>query len=182
MDNTKMFYAAWIPIAIQVFGLYFAKILKNKYTMIIGLVLIAAASASAIKCTYDRISNKSTIIEPVDLEFGEWCIENTPLHAIFLTSTWHAHPVCTVAGRQTYSGYGGWILSHGLDFFLKNEHMTWMLDDPYDQHLFHEDRITYVINRNNEFKKWVNITNQRMWVKIYDRNGYQCWKIRSSMF
>ena len=182
MDNTKMFYAAWIPIAIFVFGVYMARILRNKYTMIIGLILIAAASASAIRHTYRTLPDKTTIFKQHDLDFGNWVSENTPLHAIFMASYWHGHPSFTIAGRQAYAGYGGWLLSHGLDYFLRYDHLKRMEDEPFNPRFFAEDNITYVVNMNHEFKQWNNITNQGMWTKIYDDDNYQLWKIKNSLY
>lgn len=43
-----------------------------------------------------------------------WIREHTAPDAVVLTSNGHEHPVTALAGRQTYMGFPGWFVSHGL--------------------------------------------------------------------
>ncbi|MFX1266199.1 MAG: hypothetical protein ACFFH0_12505, partial [Promethearchaeota archaeon] len=96
------------------------KLLKNKRlkalvasVIVMGLLFLSVGAgflshAKMIQHTY-LVWSKS------DIAFAKWIKENTDSTSVFLTSTYLAHPVVTLAGRQSVLGYGGWLWSHGLN-------------------------------------------------------------------
>ena len=182
LDNTKVFYAGWIPIAIHVYGIYMAKVFRNRKLIPLGIILIIASIASAVRYTVLSWVSNYPIFKEDSISFGNWVSENTPIHAIFMTSSWHGHPVLTLAGRQGYMGYGGWLLSHGLDYFLRYDLSSKMQTYPYDLSRFDNLNVTYVVSRNREFPVWEEVFNQGGWTKIYEYDTYQCWKLSNMKY
>jgi len=176
LDNTKVFYAAWIPLALPVVGQFFAKLFKRPTTSIIALLLIFAGTASALRHFINAFSTKSDMFESDAVVFGDWISENTPIKSIFLTSNWHAHPVLTLAGRQGFMGYGGWVLSHGLDYWGRSASINDMTKNPDKITKFNNNNITYVVSRRKEFPIFEKIEVNDLWTLIYSNNDYKVWK------
>ena len=177
LDNTKVFYAAWIPFALPVVGQYFSILFKRRTTSIIGLILLISGITSAFRYFLIAFNTKSAIFEYNSPIFGNWIAENTPLKSIFLTSNWHSHPVLTIAGRQGFMGYGGWLLSHGLDYYGRNSISKLMINNPDDFELFQEYNISYVVSRRKEFIVFEKISKfNNFWIKIFDNLEFSVWK------
>ena len=182
LDNTKVFYAGWIPIAIHVYGEFMARVFQHKKLILIGIILIIASILSAMRYFLLTVIHSSTIFNDSAIHFGNWINENTPVHAIFMTSSWHGHPVLTLAGRQGYMGYGGWLLSHGLDYFGRYDKSRKMQTYPYDLERFYSHNVTYVVSKEKEFPIWNDVVASGGWIKIYDDKNYQCWKLTNMKY
>ncbi|EAX81080.1 hypothetical protein TVAG_053150 [Trichomonas vaginalis G3] len=176
LDNTKVFYAAWIPFAIHCYGLFIAKLLRHKTWRVIGVIILFFSCLSAIRLYVLEMSTSTPMFEDDAVEFGKWVSENTPTDAIWLTDQWHSNPVLTMAGRQSYMGYGGWLLSHGLDYFGRDRDSNYMMEHPEDSDFFIKRNITYAVSYQKAFKNWANITSDNGWVKIYEYERFECWK------
>lgn len=179
LDNTKLFYAAWIPLALPVVAGYLYRLgSKDVLFMCIALVLGFSACLSSFVHTLDCLVSISEIFGNHDIEFGQWVAENTDTKAIFLTSTWHAHPCATIAGRQLYMGYGGWVVSHGLEYWNRSNENGRMSSDPIRLASFTANNISYVISHNNEFEAFSNKTARTdKWNVVFDNRDYRVWKL-----
>lgn len=71
--------------------------------------------------------------------------KHTPDTAVILTAGAdpHSHPVNALSGRQVYSGWGGWLLAHGLDWASYGAGQKAMFSG--DVALMREEGVTYVL-------------------------------------
>lgn len=175
-DNLKLHYDIWIPFALPLVSLYFLTLLKNPLSILIAIPLLGASALSAAHLTRRALSWKSQIYDDRDYNFGLWLAENTPMKSRFATSQWHAHPCGTVAGRQLWAGYGGWIGSHGLEYGNKMDAMRKFSKDYNNKQLYLKHNINYVISKNNEFQSFDQMENNSLWNCIYDYAGYRVWR------
>jgi hypothetical protein len=177
LDNTKLFYAAWIPIALPVVANYlYAVGYRRPLFTVIACVLAIVACFSSFIHTVDCLASRSPIFTRHDFDFGFWISENTATKAVFLTSNWHAHPCATIAGRQLFMGYGGWIGSHGLDYWGRTNEHTRLQNGPAQVALFQRYGIRYVISRHHEFKRF-EADKVDTWQRIYEDSEYVVWKL-----
>jgi hypothetical protein len=177
LDNTKLFYAAWIPLALPVVAQYLAVVGRARVPMlIVALVLGVVACFSSFIHTVHCLASPSRIFERRDFAFGHWVAENTATKAVFLTSSWHAHPAATVAGRQLFMGYGGWVGSHGLDYWGRSNEHTKLQNDPAQTAAFRRYGIEYAISRFGEFGKFES-AEWTAWKQIYQDSEYHVWKL-----
>ena len=176
LDNTKIFYAAWIPFALQVYAMFMAKLLRSKLMFLPAIVLLAASSCASIRYTYRSLVKQSVIYEDDAKGFSKWANENFPLDAIFLTTSWHCNPIMALCGRKTFMGYGGWVTTHGLDYVNRYTMQMRMSNDPNYMDLFNNFNISYVVAHKDEFPMFVSIKSNRNWIKIYDYDRFQVWK------
>ena len=176
LDNTKVFYASWIPIAIHVYALFMYRVFDHPKLIPIGFCLICTSTISAAFYTLKTLLTKSNMFEDDAIYFGNWLNENVPINTIFYTSQWHANPSLIFGGRKAYMGYGGWVTSHGLEFFQRNRIANVMKDNPKDISIFDKNNISYSCSHKNNFRNWKNITRDDNWVKIYDYFNFELWK------
>jgi hypothetical protein len=180
LDNTKLFYAAWIPLALPVVANYLFALGEDASWFLIVAVLLGAFSGfSSLIHTLDCMFAVPAIFMAGDFEFGLWVAENTNTKAVFLTSTWHAHPCATIAVRQLFMGYGGWVESHGLDYWGRSAERTRLQHDPLDVSAFMRHRIQYVVskvvNQEHEFKDFEQI-GEGFWKVIFENDEYKVWR------
>ena len=182
MDNTKVFYAAWIPLALPVAGIFFSHIFKNRGTVPIASVLLFASCFSALIHSIDCLSSYVTIYSNEDHYFGKWLSENIPVNALTVSADHHNHPISNLAGRMMFHGYGGWVASHGLEWYYHDQERKELCNDP-DNYDFEKYNITYVIQVNNDnFRGFGNITNNGRWAQIFFMRGNAVYKYIPSHF
>jgi hypothetical protein len=63
-------------------------------------------------------------------QVADWAKENSDPKSIWLLDDWHAHPITTLAGRQSVLGYGGWSASHGLGDERRRAIINQLAQDP----------------------------------------------------
>jgi hypothetical protein len=175
-----LFYAAWIPLALPVVANYlFALGEDASFFLVVAVLLGVFSGFSSLIHTLDCMFAVSPIFAPGDFEFGLWVAENTNTKAVFLTSTWHGHPCATIAGRQLFMGYGGWIGSHGLDYWGRAGERDRLQHEPFDVLAFMRYRIQYVVSRvvnhKHEFDDFEHITGD-FWKVIFDNGQYKVWR------
>lgn len=178
MDNTKLFYAGWIPLALGVVSLYIVKLFKTSIFFFLGLFLFIFMILSSILgvlialCMIPPLFNKER-----DWNFGFWINENTPPKAVFTVDPLHYHPVATIAGRQLLMGYGGWVFSHGLDYFKRTNLNARVSSNVNDLSLANFYNISYIVSSNECFSEFENLNgSNQFWAKIYDDSFFKVWK------
>ena len=176
MDNTKVFYAAWISMALPVVGVFFSKIFRIKQTIPIAAILFFASVLSAFIHTIDCLSSYVTIYGDDEQYFGSWLSENIPVNALTVSADHHNHPISNLAGRMMFHGYGGWVASHGLEWYHHDQQRKRLCENP-DNRDFERFNISYVIEINNDnFLSFENITNNGKWIKIFFKRGNAVYK------
>jgi hypothetical protein len=176
LDNTKLFYAAWIPLALPVTANFLYKLGRRRiFFFLIAVALLIISCASSFIHTRDCLRTRPFIFSLHDFKFGYWISENTDTKSVFLTSSWHPHPCGTIAGRQLFMGYGGWVASHGLDYWGRNSELGKLQNDPGLLAQFRKYNIKYAISRFSELRRFKG-TDATVWKKIYEDRTYSVWR------
>ena len=176
MDNTKVFYGGWVPIALPIVGQFIARLFRRPTTLIISIIFVISCMFSSVLHTSDCLRSTVNIFSKNDFDFGLWIAENTGTKKIFLTSDWHVHPAATIGGRQLFMGFGGWVSSHGLDYWKRLDLRNKMSDNPNHLFLFKKFNISYVVSRNHEMRKFEQGFNPKVFSIIYRDYRYTVFK------
>jgi hypothetical protein len=122
LDNTKLFYAAWIPLAVPFVAQFFTALVARPKSMLGkcagGLlmgVFVVSCGLSALMSTVQSMFWPTSMFGHHDYRFGLWMAENTPPNAVVMFHSAPGNTVACIAGRQMFMGFGGWVVSHGLD-------------------------------------------------------------------
>ena len=93
---------------------------KRRLMAVLGVVslgiILFLSTATGFLSHAKMLQEHYLMWSEADVTFADWIRENTPSESVFLTSTYHLHPVVTLAGRQIVLGYEGWLWSHGIDW------------------------------------------------------------------
>lgn len=152
LDNTKVFNAAFIPLAVAVVANFFSYMKRKTkiYMAPVFFVLFISCCLSGFLSLRMAYVEKYSIWETSDhaFELGEWIKNNTPHDSIWVTDQWHAHPVSSIAGRQILIGYGGWIHSHGLKGNDRTAAITDLVNNPDGTKSIDNYHIDYICKRS----------------------------------
>ena len=176
MDNTKLFYGGWVPIALPIVGQFIARLFRTRAMFFISIIFIVSCCFSSVLHSIDCMRSVVSLFTKYDFEFGFWVAENTRVKDIFLTSDWHVHPAVTIGGRQLFMGFGGWVSSHGLDYWGRLDMRNKMFDNPHYLKPFERYNISYVISRNHEWRKFEQEFDRNAFHMIYNDNRYIVFK------
>jgi hypothetical protein len=153
LDNTKLLYAGWIPVALPFVSQYLTKLITNRRSplrVLLFVVFVVAACLSAFMSTVQSFFWPTSIFDKEDYRFGLWFAENTPSNAVVIVRRASpASPVSCVAGRQLYVGFDGWVSSHGLDMRRIGEQER-MLAAPNNVQAFVDRKVSYVVTSDQE--------------------------------
>lgn len=177
LDNTKIFYTAFIPLAMPVVANFFVKFTRSTHNISLALTIplfitccISGGFALHMVLTqcycvwqdYDR-----------DLRFGEWIRRNTPYDATFISDEWHGNPVTTLAGRQILIGYTGWTSSHGINTTERYRAVVRYSRDKRYINLIDAYNVTYYVTQtDNKIMKPYN----EHWEKIHEFRPYVVYR------
>ena len=184
MDNTKIFYAGWIPFAVPAASYFFTYLLtfrknvvKNIMSFTVFIVLFLITICSGFLTTIMTFSHHYDLGAKDYFQFGLWVAENTPVDAVFGSESTPQNSISMIGGRQLYVGYGGWIHSHGLDMrpywdFLYNAKE----DD--DDEWFSIHKISYMGNVETTSTKFkpIDLNN---WTLVYNDGTRELFKLVS---
>lgn len=175
MDNLKLFYAAWIPIAVPVVSTYLYELSALPKCYSFALILFLSMVFSSLLSLSIGLVSVAPIFTPNDWKFGQWISENTPTNSIFAADSIHTQPIATIAGRQLLLGYGGWVLSHGFDYYALdsiNQKIGTLENNLY---LSRDHNISYIVTSKQYFPNFGQIADP-FWLNIYNDSTYQVWK------
>jgi hypothetical protein len=170
LDNTKLLYAAWIPLALPFVSQYLIAIANRKSTIgkVTGITLvaffIAASGLSALMSTVQSLFWPTSMFSLKDYRFGLWFAENSPPDAVVLFPSSPGNTVACIAGRQLFFGFAGWVSSHGLDLSRGRE-MAEMYRHPDDLDRFRRNHVSYVLSSKYERESQFNATDN--WKLVY---------------
>ncbi|KAJ6238055.1 hypothetical protein M0813_03289 [Anaeramoeba flamelloides] len=96
------------------------KILKYLFCIFILIIFVLSLFSSVLSLIAVP-KTKSQLFSKEDINFGNAVINLTDHNSIFLQLDFvqHKSPITTIAGRQLFVGYPGWVWSHGLDIEIK---------------------------------------------------------------
>jgi hypothetical protein len=179
LDNTKLFYAAWIPVALPVVGQFLARLVTGSrrtwvrmLTSALFVLLLVACCLSAFMSSIRSYFRRTNIFEKKSYRFGLWLAENSPVSSVVMYDGRTNNPAATVGGRQLWVGYGGWISSHGLDTGRLAEQRR-MYEHPEDTEMFRKNNISLVVL----LKSWGKTFGGPKWGLLYTDDLYEVYRL-----
>lgn len=171
LDNTKVFNAGWIPLAVAFVSFILIKIWKKiKYVgPIISLTLFVFANLSGFIAVSLAAKRNYPVWFNDSIEFSKYIISATDPKSVWVTDTSHTNPAVALAGRQTLVGYQGWISSHGLDDRKRTMIIRQLSRDPENTLAVDKLNVSYVLvvsNQRSDFN-FNPSENSRKWKLIY---------------
>ncbi|EAY08542.1 hypothetical protein TVAG_487690 [Trichomonas vaginalis G3] len=172
LDNTKVFNAAYIPLACAGIAYYMVSLFRYKnFGKIISIVLfifcIASGLISVILCfQYSHKLWPGRGLE--EYTVARFIIKNTPYDSIWISDSDHRNPVVCLAGRQVFLGYRGWLASHNLPDQERMAIISHLERNPENTYAIDRLNVSYVIVR----KEFDEVTfkpqpNSAKWKQIY---------------
>jgi hypothetical protein len=117
MENTKVYFVAWLPHACVSVSIFFVKLWQSDTnTFPISIPVFISMLISSIICIFKALNYPMEMYSPDERDLGIWMMNSTRIYDSFLCSAVHNNPIMSFSGRQVNMGYIGWIISHGLDF------------------------------------------------------------------
>jgi hypothetical protein len=175
MDNTKIFIAAWYPLACCAVGQFFARL--HTRTPPLAAALAIGATASGILCIVKSLSVPFPIFLPQDLEVGLWAIENTPLESVFLTTEYPGMAVTAIAGRTALMTFPGWAWTHGIYNVYRTALVAEMWKTANAQ-LFRERGTRYALSMLGRQKERFNVNEPDPgWITVFKLKGVEVWEV-----
>jgi hypothetical protein len=154
MDNNKVFYAAWYPLACCVVAHFFIwiSIHGNLIAICLASSVVFGFSVSSVVAIWKALAFTFPLFTHEEKDFGEWVMLHTLKDSIFLGSMWHSNPAMSVGGRLITMGYGGWIWTHGLNSTARRILINELINDKENVTRFNELKIRYIISHNQDHK------------------------------
>lgn len=171
LDNTKIFYAGWIPLAISLISRLLMILWRRLPTFgpQIAIVLFIIMSLSGFLANYLAMTRAYPVWHESPLDLASWVNGATDPKSVWITDSSHTNPIVAIAGRQTLAGYAGWIVSHGLSDDKRKMIMRRLMQNPDDTRAIDRLNVSYVMSRaetRNEFN-FEPSSDSRYWKLIY---------------
>lgn len=183
LDNTKVFNAAWIPLAVACVSHVLVKIWKSVRFLgpALALALFAGCVASGSLAVWGAATHKYPVWGARDMPFeiAEFVKKATPPKSVWITDSWHGHPIITLAGRQTLAGYGGWLASHGLSEYNRKRAMDKLNRNPEDTSAIDKFGVDYAcvrLARHGVDFRFDPGANSKSWRMIYESRSYRIYQ------
>ena len=179
MDNTKVFNAGWIPLAVAVASLSLLRIWRLVPVIgpVLAVVLFLTSIASGSLAVYGAKDGYPIWnVNQYPYEFAKFVRQWTPPKSVWITDSWHAHPVLNLAGRQTLAGYGGWLVTHGLNDFDRKRAMRRLTANPEDVAAIDRYGVDYACVRPDSDFQFKPEETSRNWKKIFESVSYTVYQ------
>jgi hypothetical protein len=152
MDNTKVFFAGWYPLACCAVAHCIVWLCANGGWAAKGLVLFAIAGflAGSFVTVGKALIFPFQLFTIDELDFGGWVMQNTPKDAVFMGSMWHSNTAMTIGGRHIAMGYGGWVWSHGLNLTKRIALVRELVDNREDRERLEQFGVKYALVRPDD--------------------------------
>jgi len=180
-DNSKLliywYFSASIVVAYFLYSEFFQENIFKKVAGFLLVFLMILSSSIDIFRTFTPISTYQ-IYSTTDLQVADFVKTFTKKDAVFVTATNHNNPIPTLSGRSTLLGFPGWLWSHGISYWQREEDVyTIYLGENDAENLIKNYRVNYVtvgptelstfsINQSY-FQKYPKLNAAPGWV-IYD--------------
>jgi hypothetical protein len=175
LDNTKIFNAGWIPLALAAVAHVIAKIRRWHAlpALVVGALCVAAGSIAVWR----------TIAHPFPLwqdlrsvrSIAEFA-RRTPPKSVWITDSDHTHPIVVMAGKQTLAGYPGWLVSHGLVDTPRISAIQALAANPEDVKWADMWGVGYVCVVEKGKIPFAPKPGSRHWKLIWDNRPYRVWQ------
>lgn len=184
VDNSKVFYAGWVPFAVAVVANYFAFLMDRDSSLldVMTYVLLAACNMSGAYAVY-RVHNITAPqwetadfnTEYVDV-FVNSLLRISDPNDVFLADSIHNHPIATLGGRQVLTGYLGWLITRNINFTERiNETKKFMESlDPSYMDSQNVSFFCYKEEKRNEITR--DIGNSQDWGLAIDAYPFRLYR------
>ena len=180
LDNLKLLFAVWVPIAIPFVIQFYIKTWKkskNNWIKIIILFLMIQNTWSSILCFLVELFRKLLFIRDVEYSCGNWISENTPINSTFLSYQSRFNPASSLAGRQLYQGFKMWMGQHGLQGPNREYKVNQLLSDKNNIQMYLNENVHYIL-----LKDYSNFTfplgvNNIAWYLTYLNGPYKIYQL-----
>lgn len=185
MDNNKVFFATWYPLAcISVAYLYIMLLLHDRRRSIIVKIMLVfifiSFSFSGFICIAKALKYNFPLFSSSEKDLGVWMMENSPKDAVVLCSGWHSNPLMSVGGRLVTEGYPGWIWTHGLDIGKREMWMKNLVQNRENVSYFIPQKVLYAISKGDDESrnfKFPKPSPLSRWVCVLDIGYTQVYRI-----
>jgi hypothetical protein len=181
LDNTKVFYNAWIPLALAAVAHFLAILAEGKLGigLVLAVLLVPLSGLSSGYALWKATAFPNPVWDdPEPYVIANWVIEHTPPKAEWLADSRHNHPIPALAGRQVLRGYLGWMVSHNLDDQRRTEGIEELVRDPERTDIIDEFNVEYLclsLFNSNEITFRIS-ENSTKWKLEYSSKQYELWK------
>ena len=180
LDNTKVFNAAFIPLACAGISFFLKKLFCFGWKgYLISAILFAFCIASGVMAAFRIGSNEYDLWSKREqpYEIANFVREHTDPHSVWITDSGHTNPIVTLAGRQTLAGYPGWLSSHNLDPSKRMNAIHNLERNPENTNEIDKLNVSYVAIRswNNEINFKPPMSSHK-WKLIYHTNAMKIYQ------
>lgn len=192
MDNLKLLFAVWLPIAVPYVTQFYVSIYTyatnaykktNKsihtFIMVVVIFLMLQNTFSSILSFNREYFLKIRFVSKAEYQCGEWISENTPIDSIFMSYSSRFNPASAFAGRQLYLGFISWTAQHGVSGPNRQLQTTKLLQDTNDADFFADEGIQYaLLSETQDFK--FPLKGQSPWITVYQNYPYTIYKLNQT--
>jgi hypothetical protein len=179
LDNTKVFYNGWIPLAVAAVAHFLVSLKRTGFGRGLMFLLIVSANLSASIGLFKAVVSGGPLWDREDVyRLADWAIANTPPKSVWATDSHHTHPIATLAGRQILVGYRGWMGSHHLNEEPRVRAMEKLGESSERTELidrFHVDYICFCPAGPDELAFRFHRGSIK-WSQVFVTENYEVWK------
>ena len=179
MDNTKVFYDGWVPLAVVVVGLFLSYLfhMRTSLSSFLGVAFLLCCTVSSviglIHC--GRLISPLWNNEAEVLETAEWAKDNTEPNSVWLIEFTTHHPVPCLAGRQAFLTYSGWAVNHLLPWEERTLVVTEFSRNVNDTSPLDRYNIEYICFEKGGDSLPFSLEGSTAWTKLFSNNIYDIW-------
>jgi hypothetical protein len=178
LDNTKVFYNGWVPLAVAAVCNFLSRMRKNRFEVIVAVIIFFACTLSSALGLLKALGNGAPLFETSDaVPIAKWAMKHSPPKSVWVTDSHHNHPIPMLAGRQILVGYRGWLPSHHLD----EKERVWAMealgknqDDTRKIDSFSADFLCFDLANSDELNFRFNARSAK-WKLAYRNQRYEVW-------
>lgn len=195
MDNLKLLFAVWLPIAVPYVTQFYVYVWRNSTRLfkksknhkkihifikfVVAFLMIQNTFSSFLSLNYE-LSRKLVFLRKDDYYCGNWISENTPIDSIFMSYSSRFNPASAIGGRQLYLGFISWTAQHGVSGPNRELKTSQLLQDTNNADFFASEGIQYVlISSNQSFHFPIKGANPP-WFKVFEVGSYTIFKLNHS--
>ncbi|OHT11166.1 hypothetical protein TRFO_01068 [Tritrichomonas foetus] len=183
MDNTKVFYAGWYPIACISVANFIITLWKRTPKMTIKILVslvVFGFSIGSMICIKQAMFQKFPLYSKDEKHIGIWFMENTAKDSVTITTGWHANTIMSIGGRVITIGYPGWIWTHGFDYYKRVSEIKEMERDKENETIFKPLNIKYVMSKSDDKDRnfeWKQPGPNSRWICLIDIGNIKIYRI-----
>ena len=147
-DNNKLLFI-WFAFSCGIVASLLtdihAKLEGLKGRRLLAVIVIIAMTLSGVLTLGRELVSEYEVFSEGEIEAAEFIEENTPVDAIFLTTTNHNNAVAALTGRSIVCGSASYLYYHGYDTYQREQDIRTMFEYPMDSaQLYEQYGVDYI--------------------------------------